>query len=369
MTKNNSEITKRTILILIGVVIGIFIMMLVSSNIDAETKKVNPLGGNNSITNIIDHEAIGEQSDIDSVKAEIKEYTDDIRNNASYVQLRIGNNQYMFYMYNSKGEMVMQNDTSGVTEVVLDSGKALKYQAATSALVEGYDIDIATLIDNAFGACGSSNVRLYKMKDNEELQLGDDIIEYRVILEGDEAVKRLYSNLSNEFAQDMLDGLKQAVYENTELGAIDNDESVDVSEVEQNLTDEQLEIAKAWDPKVILVLRLNTKNIEETYGYLMYVKDGEEYTNWVLQGHAHTEDWTLPEDWYTYTTDGDENGEKFTSIMIDTMNTINLVMDHYAEEQGWNLEETDTTEDTNNDSKEVMNTTSTGSAITDSESE
>lgn len=252
---------------------------------------------------------ISDKAEIENAKEIMLNYINGITNGSTYSQVMTGEEQYIYYMYNSKGEVFTQDMNATYTEVFLNDGRVFKYDTDEQVLSVGNDIDIVSIFKNAVEAIGNDNVTLYEM-DLSEVEAPEGH-EYRIDFVGEDAVKLLYKSVGDEFATDMVESIASSI------------------------TD--------WEPHIIMVMFIGD-NVEDSYSYCLYVIDNSEYTNWFFQGYDTVDDWTLEEDWYTYDAESDENGEKYSTLMNTLVENVNTVMLNYADNKGWLVNEEPTSE-------------------------
>jgi hypothetical protein len=271
-------------------------------------------------------------SDADEIKAvqdKVALFTDAIINNNTYAQVQTGDSTYSYYLYNDNGEIFTQDSDNLYTEIFLNTGKVYKYSSEEESLSVGEDTEIVAIMNNAIQAVGNDGVTLYKMTlDSDDSETTDE--EYRVDLVGRDAVKLLYSSMSDEFADVMVDAMIEA------LSADDTTDETDEESTEESTETEATTETEEWEPHVIMVFYL-TDDVLSSYSYCMFVMDGTEYTNWVLQGFDYVDSWSLDTDWYSYDPEADEDGTTFTTLTTNLITDVNTVMASYAEAQGWDL--------------------------------
>lgn len=252
---------------------------------------------------------ISDKAEIENAKEIMLNYINGITNGSTYSQVMTGEEQYVYYMYNSKGEVFTQDMNATYTEVFLNDGRVFKYDTDEQVLSVGSDIDIASIFRNTVEAIGNDNVTLYEM-DLSEVEAPEGH-EYRIDFVGEDAVKLLYKSVGDEFATDMIESITSSI------------------------TD--------WEPHIIMVMFIGD-NVEDSYSYCLYVIDNSEYTNWFFQGYDTVGDWALEEDWYTYDAESDGNGEKYSTLMNTLVDNVNTVMLSYADSKGWLVNEELTSE-------------------------
>lgn len=325
-TKRDKFTAHDLVWIAIGLVIGILLSycifnMTLSSAIQklaSETQTTTSVvdktqQNDDGITGISTYDdpnvVISDKAEIENAQEIMLNYINGITKGSTYSQVMTGEEQYVYYMYNSKGEIFTQDMNSTYTEVFLNDNRVFKYDTDKQVLSVGSDIDIVSIFRNAVEAIGNDNVTLYEM-DLSEVEAPEGH-EYRIDFVGEDAVKMLYKSVGDEFATDMVESIKSSI----------ND----------------------WEPHIIMVMFIGD-NVEDSYSYCLYVIDNSEYTNWFFQGYDTIDDWTLEEDWYAYDAESDENGEKYSALMNTLVENVNTVMLNYADSKGWLADEEPTSE-------------------------
>ena len=325
-TKRDKFTAHDLVWIAIGLVIGILLSycifnMTLSSAIQklaSETQTTTSVvdktqEADDGITGISTYDdpnvIISDKAEIENAQEIMLNYINGITNGSTYSQVMTGEDQYVYYMYNSKGEVFTQDMNATYTEVFLNDGRVFKYDTDEQVLSVGSDIDIASIFRNTVEAIGNDNVTLYEM-DLSEVEAPEGH-EYRIDFVGEDAVKLLYKSVGDEFATDMVESITSSI------------------------TD--------WEPHIIMVMFIGD-NVEDSYSYCLYVIDNSEYTNWFFQGYDTVGDWALEEDWYTYDAESDGNGEKYSTLMNTLVENVNTVMLNYADNKGWLVNEEPTSE-------------------------
>lgn len=323
--KENKFTLHDLVWVTIGLVIGILLSYCIfnvtlnsaiqrlTSDMNTTTVVDNKEDSTEVLTGISTYEdpnrVISDADEIKEAQNLMNNYIDGITTGSTYSQVMTGEDQYVYYMYNSKGEIFTQDINATYTEVFLNDDRVFKYDTDEQTLSIGSDIDIASILRNAVSAIGNDNVTLYEM--NLDDVDSPDGHEYRIDLIGEDAIKLLYTSVSDEFATDMVDSITESISD--------------------------------WEPHIIMVLFIGD-NVEDSYGYCLYVIDDTEYTNWFFQGYDTVDDWTLDDTWYTYDAESDTEGETYTNLMNNLVEEVNNVMTSYADSKGWLSETIDTDE-------------------------
>ena len=335
-TTENQPKTKKFILydvvwVIIGLVAGILISFCIfnlsmKSAIEdvvskTQTNTIKSASDISKITTYSDPSTIITDADkIKEVQKSVEDYANGLKKGSTYSQVMTGQDQYVYYLYNTNGEVFTQDTAGSYTELFLKDGKVFKYDNNEQSLSVGSDIDLASLLVNGIDAVGNDNVTLYEMKHDSDDTEKANGHEYRVDLKGEEAVKLLYKSAGDEFATSMVDSIKSSISD--------------------------------WEPHIIMVYFIGD-TVDECYSYCLYVIDNQEYTNWFLQGYDTTNDWSLDDAWYSYDSSKDTDGKQYSELATKLVDDINTVMNDYANSKGWlttndnsSTESTETTTET-----------------------
>lgn len=309
-----SELMNKVIWALVGFIIGvvaafgIFTATLGQTAKEAEKeltalKEEQAIGGITTYT--YDHTVL-EDEDATTVASKILNKIGNIKNDSTYIQVQVGDNEYESYMYNKNNECFAQSSDGAYISVFRNDGKTIKFGGDAGAIAVGKDIDVLTIAENAMKAVSRKvdGVQLFEMEPTKE---NPDVIEYRIDLAGDEAVKQVY--ISEDTKED--------------------------KEFAELMVNNMIEQIGDWEPHIILVCALSNKpeNENDFMMYCMFVQNNQEYTNWVMLGHIVTDDWKLDEAWYT-TDFANTDATEFSTLMNDTVTQLGDILDKYAKENG-----------------------------------
>lgn len=311
--KTNKFILYDVVWVIIGLVAGILISFCIfnlsmKSAIEdvvskTQTNTIKSASDISKITTYSDPSTIITDADkIKEVQKSVEDYANGLKKGSTYSQVMTGQDQYVYYLYNTNGEVFTQDTAGSYTELFLKDGKVFKYDNNEQSLSVGSDIDLASLLVNGIDAVGNDNVTLYEMKHDSDDTEKANGHEYRVDLKGEEAVKLLYKSAGDEFATSMVDSIKSSISD--------------------------------WEPHIIMVYFIGD-TVDECYSYCLYVIDNQEYTNWFLQGYDTTNDWSLDDAWYSYDSSKDTDGKQYSELATKLVDDINTVMNDYANSKGW----------------------------------
>ena len=325
-TKSNKFSWYDLVWVTIGLVIGILLSYCIFNLTLSSAIKQLAVDVSNESSVVLDDSSIplsgittyndpnkvlDKTDDIEVAKKLMHDYVKCITTGSTYSQVMVGEEQYIYYMYNSKGEVFTQDANGSYTEVFLNGNDVIKFDAVENVLSVGTDIDVASILRNSIEAIGKENVKLYEMDlTGLDVPAGR---EFRIDLVGEDAVKLIYSSIGDDFATEMVDSIKSTI--------------------------------KDWEPHIIMVYFIG-ENSADSYCCCLYVIDNAEYTNWFFQGYDTVNDWALSEDWYLYDADSDTDGEQYADLISDLVSDIDEVMLSYANSKGWVEESTEQSEST-----------------------
>jgi hypothetical protein len=365
---------RDVVWVLIGVIIGIVVTWAVltgamsgsvkSLSSDASTT-IEQTADTDELADNGDGDATGittyqyahtvlEGSDGDQARELMTSLVDRIANGSTYVQLQTGDDSYESYMYNTNGECFGETSDGSYLAVYRNDNKVVKYGDEAGAIAVGDDIEVMSIVRNAINATASNidGVQLFDMEMSED---SENVVEYRMDFVGEDAIKSLYSSISDDFAQQMYDKLTTQALVSTSSDSDDTSEDSDSeesSELESETesessesSDEEENNSVEWDPHLIIcaILQTNEDKTEVTDGifYCYYVYNNAEYTNWLMQGFVDIGDWKLDSAWYD--TDYSEmDSNTFDEMMTTLTDNLSDLLDTYFEENESETSELDT---------------------------
>lgn len=272
-------------------------------NIDTEETIENSTVSKGVTTYMEPSVIVNDEAEIIEAQKLVDEYVLRMIENNTYSQVMTGEDSYVYYLYNENRELFSQDSDGTFTEIFLNNGTVYNYLSDGTMSV-GADVDIASILSNTIHAVGNKGVTLYKM-DLDETDTAPGV-EYRIDLVGEDAIKLMYANMPDEFADDMYNSILTSVED--------------------------------WEPHIIMAMFIGEDDAD-TFCYCLYVIDDTEYTNWLFQGFDYVGDWTYSEDWYSYDPEEDTDGDRFSELTLEVVNNINNIMYEYSLERGWVTEE------------------------------
>ena len=223
-----------------------------------------------------------------------------IETHNEYFEIQTDETNYSIYLSNKDHELFEQTSDGAITSIYRNDKTSYRY--ADSVLTKGLDIDVITLLHNGLKALtsGVNGVQMFEMHiDDAESKT---LHEYRLDLNGKEAVKSLYISLGDDFADLML------------------------SNTAAQLNGE-------WQPHMTYSFLVDDKNDTFQIFALLTDTDGIEKSIWAIGSFYEIGiDWKLPKEWYDdkYVAGLDESGSE--KLVADTVDIIVNVMNKHEQE-------------------------------------
>lgn len=229
-----------------------------------------------------------------TIAKELSNILGNLRANNAYIRVEDGENTYQTLLYNANGESISQLDNGQLTIFRKDS----KVVGLTDSISTG--VDLISTVESALKLVENGYAKAHETtKDN--ILAKEGFKSYSIKVKGKNNIKNMYMHLGSEYADDMANGLVEAL-------------SGDL-----NLELEYQFIVGVNDELSIACL-INTA--------------GSTYTNWIFDGYIYMPDWSLGEKWYSYDfTDKEVNQQMITDLLGDISN----MMHEYADKN--NLQE------------------------------
>ena len=251
-----------------------------------------------------------------------------LRSKSIVLQVQTSDNgDYDGYMYNTKGEVLVQSSSASYTSVFTKDGNSIRVDSQSGNISINSSIDILSICDNAIKNM-RNRTQGYKMYSVGSLDgrlsvdqtTGESAVVYEFIVDitGKEACKTIFESAGSDYASRFIDLI-----------------------VEQ--------LGDSWEPHFEVGFVFTTENDLGMYCNIVY--RGTEQNNWVCGGYYEADDWELPEEWYKaeFT---DDNYEELVKMLNDFVNKL------WEELEG--EEATDSNEGTTNTSTEGEGTTTEG---------
>lgn len=277
----------------------LFIIMISYKMYENKGIEISNSNNNNMTTYEYNHTIINDKDKKKEIVSNISNKLRQIRSGSTYVQIQTGDNDYESYMYNRNNECLAQTSDESYYAVFRKDNKTIKYSTENNMIALGTDMDIMTFAINAIESVvkeSSANITLLDMElsDNES---GNNK-EFRVDINGEEAVKLCYNSLGENFANNMIDKLKE-------------------------------QMGNDWVPRLVMIY--NISDNEDIGVSCCYVVDNTEYLSWVMEGYTTVGDWALDSKWYTANFEDLEELE-LSDMLESLLDDAYAILDRYINE-------------------------------------
>lgn len=206
-------------------------------------------------------------------KNEIIERIDKLQEGNSFIQLAVGEEQYLYMMYNGNGEAMVESYNGGIGFYRKDD--KLVTVGENEVYIET-DINPLKFIKYAVEVAESSeNCSITKEEDDN--QEGKAV--HTIVINGKDNIKKLYDKANdNEYSESCIEVIYSAM-ENIKESSV----------IIKVYTMESGEFGASCD------IALKSDSEEQTY------------TNWIFDGYVETVDWELDDEWYSNDTSNIEH--------------------------------------------------------------
>ena len=237
----------------------------------------------------------------------IKDGVQSLRDKNAYIQLMVGEEQYIYLLYNKTGEAIAESSGGGVAFYRNDNKLVT---LSEDAVTMDYDLNPLSFIDAVVDVCDESdeddNTIGTETTTNEET--GDENKLYTLTVNGKDNIKKVYDTVGNE-------EYSEASIESLYSGFEDIEET-------------------------FLTLKVSMGN-DGQFGALCSVNFGgtedDEYTSWTFDGYLETFDWELGSDWYS---DDVSDVEAWTELASNKVSEIAAEMSDFMVENDLITDET-----------------------------
>lgn len=255
---------NKIIISLIGTVVAIIIIVLVVNNKSNEN----------------------EVSKDDVVSSRVEEMI----NNNAYLETQIGPEQFMYFVYNKKGEVLIES--SGGTQFKKYNHDVVVIGQDEVAQVKG--TDPLNEIKFANSLMGS-----------EEKIEEDKSVNYVITVDSDTNIKKLYDNFGEGYGDEIVNLLKTASQEEQQTeepteqqqSEQDNTESSVVDEEELKKNGIETDLEQPLKIEFVITTNDGVQDVFSAYKKI-YMENGDEYYDWAFTGYYMLGDWELPSEWY-----------------------------------------------------------------------
>lgn len=269
-----------------------------------------------------------EPADAKAAASEVLTVIEAVRDNNGYIHVYTDEETYDTYIYNKNGEVFGVGSDSNNMTVFRNDGKAIRF---TDTIAISEDLDILELTINSLNAIDGKDIEMYQaVSEAIDVETYVGYKELYAVFDTYEDIRKLYSSVSEEYADAMIESIKSAFHEGV----------VPTFKIYYMISDGGgLTVAC---------------HLEE---------NGETYLNWYYDGYLLVYDWELPEEWYTYDFSDSQVSE---NMLTELAGSLEELLMKYAEEnevtvteQGETVEEAgeNTDETTENSEGNVSVTT------------
>lgn len=336
--KDNKQFNtmRNVIIVLVVVIVALscaIVAVSLSSNKKSDDKEQSSTQSTTDHEHSIstyemEHEILKGKS-IDTAVDNINKVLENVDNGNTYFLIQTSEESYDNYIYNKSGECFAQSSDGAYSMAYLNTGNVVKYDAYNKEVTISGDIDVRSLIHSIVDRAKEKvdGIEVYEMVLAEDeastedgTSTGDETgrasepetnkHEYRIDVIGEKAIREIYKVAGDEFADSMINALKE-------------------------------QLGDSWEPHIIFSYLISNN---ENLAIACYVIiDNAETLNWVADGYVLLDDWALDKGWYELK-EGTDNDEQATAVLETTINTINSLMTAYAEANGLETQDPNTTE-------------------------
>lgn len=225
--------------------------------------------------------------DADEARERILKCISQLQNSNTYMQISTSETAGEIYIYNEHGECIAENSEGTYTAVFRNDNKAVKFDTENSTLAAGEDLEILSILSNVANAeLNNDTIKMYKTlipEDDNEYNMSEFIVE----LVGEDAVKSLYSSMSDAYVEQVMASLKEQAGED-------------------------------WEPNLKFVFDISNTS-DEFSAVCLVNQDGQDYTNWAMAGYTGIGTWKLDTKWYEDLSDitSEEYDEMYDKVISE----------------------------------------------------
>lgn len=219
-----------------------------------------------------------------------------------FMQVMIGNDEFVAFLYNKNGEAFAQSNQGMVAVYRKDD----KQVAIGNTLRIDYGVSPLRLVELAVNQLKNFQAVAEvpdKSKDNRP-----DLESYSIRIKGKDNIHKLYAQVDKAYADRMVKQLFEVVDEEGEQLDPENTE---------------------------LVFTIVKGKNSELGGGCFIESNGKEYTSWYFDGYLKMFDWQLTEDWYSNDT---SDTKKWQELVDKLVLEIDQKAKKYADENGIDLD-------------------------------
>lgn len=253
----------------------------------------------------------------------IRESVEKLYNSNAYTQVNVGEDQYIYMLYNKNKEVIAESHDSALAvyrkdDVIVGfADKVYMMNDITPLKTIEYALD---LVEN-----GKAEIK----SEPKEVEESFDGKLFHIYVRGRDNIKSLYEHVSEEYALEMVDLLYDGVIEEEDK---DNDNSY-----------------------LDIVYSIANNGAVGAECAIVHSED-EKYTTWWFDGYLALMGWELPSSWYENSlTDEEESQDKWIKMVGSLLDEMDIKMQKYAEQHGLTKDNSEDTDSTSESSIEKSN--------------
>lgn len=236
---------------------------------------------------------------------EVIEKINTLEQKNAYIQLMVGQDQYIYLLYNKDGEALAESSNGGIAFYRKDN--KIVTLTDTEVIINS-DLNPLAFIKATAKVAEVNGTVEKEVKTNEESNTKNTL--YTMTVDGKENIKKVYDTVGDEgYSTESIEMLYSGF--------------------------EDIETSK-------MTLRVSTGEKGEL-GAVCSVTFGEgeenEYTSWTFDGYIETFDWAYDEKWYSNDTD---DVEAWIDLASETVSEISNKMAEFMRENNLMVEESET---------------------------
>ena len=296
MNKRYNKGIIATIVALV-VVIAILLIYIVVNNVNAN-------GSKNYMGDIIP------QSEKDEVIEDIEKALDNISNRDILLNVQNGEDSYVTMVYNDSGEIFTQDSEYGYISVYLSNGNVVRFNEYVDY---GADSDIMMIMQSALDMAKEDEGIMLNLDNTSETS--NEIRQTIIDIRGWDSVTKLYSIVSDDFADTMVEQLKSTLPKDNEGDEINF--------------------------RFIYGTDESSKLVSAACYIYFGVTDPDKISwedvglSWVITSINEVYDWELKEDWYSIEWENEElDVENAEELLTDQYNEIMKMLDKWNVDNG-----------------------------------
>lgn len=270
--KKHINMIKQLIPFLAGLAIGLTILIIV-------------LGIQNSWfsnkENITSSEIELTSEQQEKFKIRMVELLNKLKSTTTYIQVHTDEETCGTYMYNSKGEVVVE-DASGNMKIFRNDGAVAVFD---DYIYLAEDVDLLSMIINALNLIGQDNVELHGVsEDNEE-----SITKYILYLRNWDTIRLIYQGLSDDTIAEYINNFKYYLGDD-------------------------------WEPCMTFEIAIDDE--DGLYIQNSFIHSDTKYINWYFDGYMYMDDWSLSKGWYESKFNDAAEAEQLLTFLLDDLEKV-----------------------------------------------